>query len=114
MPLRIVQSKQNPRLKQLRRALAKPLGDAEAGGRMLAGLEGPNLLKEALRAGLHIECLFVAEGRGGLLAGRALTRRPVFSTLVWRLRRRRLWPPLLRPRTGPGRMSSIPSGRARP
>ena len=73
MPLRIVQSKQNPRLKQLRRALAKPLGDAEAGGRTLAGIEGPNLLKEALRAGLHIECVFVAEGSERLLDGLALT-----------------------------------------
>jgi TrmH family RNA methyltransferase len=73
MPLRIVQSKQNPRLKQLRRALARPLGDAEAGGRMLAGIEGPNLLKEALRAGLHIECVFVAEGSERLLDGMALS-----------------------------------------
>ena len=72
MPIRIVQSKQNPRLKQLRRALAKPLGDAEAGGRLLAGNEGPNLLKEAVRAGLHIECVFVAEGRERLLDGLAL------------------------------------------
>jgi len=73
MPLRIVQSKQNPRLKQLRRALAKPLGDVEAGCRMLAGIEGPNLLKEALRAGLHIECVFVAEGSERLLDGMALS-----------------------------------------
>jgi TrmH family RNA methyltransferase len=73
MPLRIVQSKQNPRLKQLRRALAKPLGNAEAGGRILAGIEGPNLLQEALRAGLHIECVFVAEGSERLLDGLALT-----------------------------------------
>jgi RNA methyltransferase, TrmH family len=73
MPLRIVQSKQNPRLKQLRRALAKPLGNGEAGGRMLAGIEGPNLLKEALRAGLHIECVFVAVGSERLLDGLELT-----------------------------------------
>src|ERR1700723_2614417 len=73
MPLRIVQSKQNPRLKQLRRAVAKPLDDGRAGGRMLAGIEGPNLLKEALRAGLHIECVFVAEGSERLLDGLALT-----------------------------------------
>jgi TrmH family RNA methyltransferase len=72
MPIRIVQSKQNPRLKQLRRALAKPLGDGQAGGRMLAGIEGPNLLKEAVRAGLHIECVFVAEGSERLLDGLAL------------------------------------------
>ena len=72
MPLRIVQSKQNPRLKQLRRALVKPLRDEETNGRVLAGIEGPNLLEEAIRAGLHIECVFVAEGNDWLLDGLAL------------------------------------------
>jgi TrmH family RNA methyltransferase len=67
MPLRIVQSKQNPRLKQLRRALARPLRDPAPDGRMLAGIEGPNLLEEALRARLHIDCVFVAEGSQHLL-----------------------------------------------
>ena len=67
MPVRIVQSKQNPRLKELRRALAQPLREPEADGRMLAGIEGPNLLEEALRAGLHIDCVFVAEGSQHLL-----------------------------------------------
>jgi RNA methyltransferase, TrmH family len=62
MPLRIVQSKQNPRLKQLRRALANPLRDRGPSGYFLAGIEGPNLLEEALRAGLRIHCVFVAEG----------------------------------------------------
>jgi RNA methyltransferase, TrmH family len=69
MPLRIVQSKQNPRLKQLRRVLAQPLREPEANGRYLAGIEGPNLLAEALRAGLRIECVFVAEGHEQLLDG---------------------------------------------
>jgi TrmH family RNA methyltransferase len=63
MPLRIVQSKQNVRLKDLRRALAHP--GREAPG--LAGIEGPNLLEEALRAGLHMPCVFVAEGAESLL-----------------------------------------------
>jgi TrmH family RNA methyltransferase len=58
MPVRIVQSKQNARFKQLRRALANP--GRESGG--LAGIEGPNLLKEALRAGLRIDCVFAAQG----------------------------------------------------
>jgi TrmH family RNA methyltransferase len=58
MPVRIVQSKQNSRLKELRRALAQPGGE----GRRLAGIEGPNLLVEALRAGLRIACVFAAEG----------------------------------------------------
>jgi TrmH family RNA methyltransferase len=62
-PFRIVQSKQNARLKQLRRALAQPLRDA--GG--LAGIEGPNLLSEALRAGLRIDCVFAAQGAEHLL-----------------------------------------------
>jgi len=67
MPIRIVQSKQNPRLKQLRRALTHPLGEAGPDGRILAGIEGPNLLAEAVRAGLRIACVFVAEGAENLL-----------------------------------------------
>ena len=65
MPLRIVQSKQNARLKLLRRALARP-GREESG---LAGIEGPILLEEALRAGLRIDCVFAAQGAEGLLDG---------------------------------------------
>ena len=72
MSIRIVQSNQNPRLKQLKRALAQPLRETNAGGRVLAGIEGPNLLEEALRAGLRIECVFVAEGNERLLEGLAL------------------------------------------
>jgi TrmH family RNA methyltransferase len=63
MPLRIVQSKQNARLKELRRALAYPGRD----GRSLAGIEGPKLLDEALRAGLRIDCVFAALGAEPLL-----------------------------------------------
>jgi TrmH family RNA methyltransferase len=58
MPVRIVQSKQNVRLKQLRRTLAHPGRD----GCGLAGIEGPNLLSEALRAGLPVSCVFAAQG----------------------------------------------------
>jgi TrmH family RNA methyltransferase len=58
MPVRIVQSKQNARLKELRRALAQP---GREGGRA-AGIEGPKLLEEALRAGLRVDCVFVAQG----------------------------------------------------
>ena len=57
MPVRIVQSKQNARLKELRRALRAP--GREPGS--LIGIEGPNLLEEALRAGLHIRCVFATE-----------------------------------------------------
>jgi RNA methyltransferase, TrmH family len=63
MPIRIVQSRQNARLKQLRRALAQP-GERAAG---LAGIEGPNLLGEALRAGLRVPAVFVAQGAEELL-----------------------------------------------
>jgi TrmH family RNA methyltransferase len=69
MPLRIVQSKQNARLKQLRRALAHPLSESNREGRALAGIEGPNLLDEALRACLQIDCVFVAQGSERLLDG---------------------------------------------
>ena len=57
MPVRVVESKQNARLKELRRALASP---GSAGG--LVGIEGPNLLEEALRAGLRVATVFVAQG----------------------------------------------------
>jgi TrmH family RNA methyltransferase len=63
MPVRIVQSKQNARLKELRRALAHPGRDAHS----LAGIEGPKLLEEALRAGLRVACVFVAQGAEHLL-----------------------------------------------
>jgi TrmH family RNA methyltransferase len=64
MPLlRIVQSKQNSRVKELRRALANP--SREKGS--LAGIEGPNLLFEAMRAGLRIPCVFASEGSEALL-----------------------------------------------
>jgi TrmH family RNA methyltransferase len=65
MPVRIVQSKQNARLKELRRALAHPGRDRSP----LVGIEGPNLLEEALRAGLRIDCVFVAQGSERLLDG---------------------------------------------
>jgi RNA methyltransferase, TrmH family len=57
MPTRIVQSKQNARLKQLRRALTQPPRDTST----LVALEGPNLVEEALRARITIDCLFVSE-----------------------------------------------------
>jgi TrmH family RNA methyltransferase len=65
MPVRIVQSKQNARLKELRRALTHPGRDAHS----LAGIEGPKLLEEAQRAGLRVACVFVAQGAEHLLDG---------------------------------------------
>ena len=77
MPIRMVESKQNARLKELRRALAAPcagesgpMGSARGlvgSARGLVGIEGPNLLQEALRAGLRISAVFVAQGSEGLL-----------------------------------------------
>jgi len=63
MPVRIVQSKQNARLKELRRALSKP----PRGTGELAGIEGPNLIREAVRANLTISSVFVAQGSEHLL-----------------------------------------------
>jgi RNA methyltransferase, TrmH family len=58
MPVRVVESKQNARLKALRKALSAGARDANG----LVGVEGPNLLDEALRAGLHVSTVFVAQG----------------------------------------------------
>jgi TrmH family RNA methyltransferase len=63
MPVREVRSSQNARLKVLRRAFAAP----GRGARGLAGIEGPNLLEEALRAGLRVSAIFVAHGAEHLL-----------------------------------------------
>lgn len=60
MPVRIVNSKQNARLKELRRALRSPGRDT--GG--LIGIEGPHLLEEALRAGMRFRYVFISEGIG--------------------------------------------------
>jgi TrmH family RNA methyltransferase len=68
MSSRIVLSKQNSRLKELRRALAHPGRDA----RGLVGIEGPNLLDEALRAGLRVDTVLVAQDAEHLLEGLAL------------------------------------------
>src|SRR5208282_2977547 len=63
MPVRVVESKQNARLKELRKALSAP----GRGARALAGIEGPNLIEEALRAGLRVKTIFVAQGAERLL-----------------------------------------------
>lgn len=66
MPYRIVQSKQNPRLKELRLALERP-ERISRGELPLAGIEGPKLLAEAMRAGLRIATVFVAQEEQSLL-----------------------------------------------
>jgi RNA methyltransferase, TrmH family len=65
MPVRIVQSKQNARFKELRKAFS----GAGKGSQVIAGIEGPNLIEEALRACLRIHCVFAAEGSEKLLEG---------------------------------------------
>ncbi|HZB87476.1 MAG TPA: RNA methyltransferase [Terracidiphilus sp.] len=55
-------------MKQLRRALALPGRDPR-----LAGIEGPNLVNEAVRSGLRIECVFIAQGEESRLDGLALS-----------------------------------------
>jgi RNA methyltransferase, TrmH family len=65
MPVRIVQSKQNARLKELRKAISGP-GRASRG---LAAIEGPILIEEAVRAGLRIDRLFAAQGHEKLYQG---------------------------------------------
>jgi len=72
MPVRIVQSKQNARLKELRRALAVPTRQSPRHARTLAGVEGPNLIAEALRSGLRVHCVFAAQGFENLLEPLAL------------------------------------------
>jgi TrmH family RNA methyltransferase len=69
MPVRIVQSKQNARLKELRLALAQPGRSARGAAGSVAGIEGPHLIAEAVRAGLAMECVFVAQGAERLLDG---------------------------------------------
>jgi TrmH family RNA methyltransferase len=63
MPVRAVESKQNGRIKELRKVLASP-GRSDSG---LVGIEGPKMLEEALRAGLRVTTVFVAQGSERLL-----------------------------------------------
>lgn len=65
MPVREVQSKDNARLKELRKALIAPGDGARGlarGARSLAGIEGPHLVDEALRAGLPVATIFMEQG----------------------------------------------------
>lgn len=63
MSIRIVQSKQNPRVKELRAALLRPgRGDADS-----IALEGIHLVVEALHSGLELTTVFVVQGHENLL-----------------------------------------------
>ena len=63
MAIRIVQSKQNPRVKELRAALLRP-GRSES---ELVALEGLHLVGEALRSGTPLQTIFIAQGHENLL-----------------------------------------------
>jgi TrmH family RNA methyltransferase len=63
MAIRVIQSKQNPRIKELRAALLRP-GRGEAD---VIALEGLHLVEEALRSGTQIQTVFVAQGHEHLL-----------------------------------------------
>ena len=66
--VRIVQSRQNARVKELRAALRR--GELTDSG--LIALEGQHLVEEALRSGLHIATLFIRSGSVDLLNGLVL------------------------------------------
>jgi TrmH family RNA methyltransferase len=61
--IRIVQSRQNSRVKELRAALNH--GGRSPDGRI--ALEGQHLVEEALRSGLHLGTIFLREGSESLL-----------------------------------------------
>jgi TrmH family RNA methyltransferase len=63
MAIRIVQSKQNARVKELRAALLRP-GRIDSNH---VALEGTHLLAEALRSGVELETIFIAQGHENLL-----------------------------------------------
>jgi len=71
MSFRIIQSKHNARLKELRQSLAHPgrtlRNELHNSSSVLVGIEGPNLLEEALHAGLRVNCIFAAQGAEPLL-----------------------------------------------
>jgi TrmH family RNA methyltransferase len=63
MAIRIIESKQNARVKALRAALLRPgRGDAK-----ILALEGFHLVSEAVQSGVEIETVFVAEGNENLI-----------------------------------------------
>ena len=63
MAIRIVQSKQNARVKELRSALLRP---GKSPGETV-GIEGIHLVGEALRSGLAFDAIFVAQGHESLM-----------------------------------------------
>ena len=68
MPVRIVQSRNNPRLKELRKALTHP-GRDEKG---LVAIEGPNLLEEAILAGIRVPVVYATDQTQQFVEGLSL------------------------------------------
>ena len=64
----LISSRANPRVKQLRGALA---GYARLSGGLVA-IEGEHLLEEAIASGMVLKCIFLAEGRELPLAAQRL------------------------------------------
>jgi RNA methyltransferase, TrmH family len=64
MAIRIVQSKQNPRVKELRSALLRPSRSSSDP----VALEGIHLLEEAIASEVEIETIFVTHGSENLLS----------------------------------------------
>lgn len=62
MTIRNIESKHNSRVKELRTALARPTGSAEP-----VGLEGIHLVQEALRSGIKLDTVFIANDKLRLL-----------------------------------------------
>jgi TrmH family RNA methyltransferase len=81
MPTRTIESKDNARLRELRKALSDP----DHGTGKLAGIEGPNLLSEAVRANLHVKAVFVAQGSEQLIEALHLPARTEILRLPKRL-----------------------------
>lgn len=81
MPVRTIQSKDNARLKELRKAFA----DGRRGESGLVAIEGPKILEEALRAGQRVATVFVAQGSEGLLDPFLLARETEILSLPKKL-----------------------------
>jgi len=64
MAIRIVQSKLNAKVKELRHGLRQSRATPQG----LVGLEGLHLVEEALRSGLKLDAVFVAQGHESLLS----------------------------------------------
>jgi len=77
MAIRIVQSKGNGRVKELRYALRQHRSATPG----IVGLEGIHLLEEALRAGIEVVTIFVAEGHEHMLSQPPMAEFPLADSV---------------------------------